>query len=158
MNITITDAEEKSSLVTHSDRLRALAGSSISGTIEWFDYFLYGLMAPFVFDKLFFPSQDPLISQILSLAGFALAFAVRPIGGVIFGHIGDRIGRKKTLFVTLSLMGGSTAIMGLLPTYEMIGVGAPILLITLRLIQGMAIGGEWGGGLLLAVEYSPRKH
>ena len=93
----------------------------------------------------------------LSLASFALAFVVRPFGGVIFSHIGDRVGRKKTLVATLSLMGGSTVLMGLLPTYDSVGIWAPILLTLLRLIQGLALGGEWGGGLLLAVEYAPRE-
>jgi MFS family permease len=147
---------EQADLVTQRDRIRALTGSAIGSTIEWFDYFLYGTMAVIVFGHLFFPTVDPLVSQMLSLTTFALAFLVRPLGGIIFSHIGDRIGRKKTLAVTLSLMGGSTALMGLLPTYDAVGILAPILLILLRLIQGVALGGEWGGGLLLAVEYSPR--
>lgn len=152
MDATTDQAE----LVSQRDRLRALAGSAIGSTIEWFDYFLYGTMAVLVFGNLFFPSTDPLISQMLSLTTFALAFLVRPLGGIFFSHIGDRIGRKKTLVVTLSLMGGSTAAMGLLPTYDMVGLWAPVMLTVLRLLQGLALGGEWGGGLLLAVEYSPR--
>lgn len=147
---------DQADLVTQRDRLRALAGSAIGSTIEWFDYFLYGTMAVLVFGNLFFPSTDPLVSQMLALTTFALAFLVRPLGGIFFSHIGDRIGRKKTLVVTLSLMGGSTAAMGLLPTYDMVGLWAPVMLIVLRLLQGLALGGEWGGGLLLAVEYSPR--
>lgn len=137
-------------------RWRALGGSAVGSAVEWYDYFLYGTMAGIVFGPLFFPSHDPSVSLMLSLASFALAFVVRPIGGVLFSHIGDRIGRKKTLVVTLSLMGGSTMAMGLLPDYAAIGVWAPILLTLLRLIQGLALGGEWGGGLLLAVEYAPR--
>lgn len=152
MDATTDQAE----LVSQRDRLRALAGSAIGSTIEWFDYFLYGTMAVLVFGNLFFPSTDPLISQMLSLTTFALAFLVRPLGGIFFSHIGDRIGRKKTLVVTLSLMGGSTAAMGLLPTYDMVDLWAPVMLTVLRLLQGLALGGEWGGGLLLAVEYSPR--
>jgi MFS family permease len=147
---------DPAALVTQRDRLRALAGSAIGSTIEWFDYFLYGTMAVLVFGNLFFPTTDPLISQMLSLTTFALAFLVRPLGGIVFSHIGDRIGRKKTLVVTLSLMGGSTVAMGLLPTYDMVGLWAPVMLTVLRLLQGLALGGEWGGGLLLAVEYSPR--
>jgi MFS family permease len=137
-------------------RLRALFSSAIGGAVEWYDYFLYGTMAGIVFGPLFFPSKDPAVSLMLSLASFALAFVVRPIGGILFSHIGDRVGRKKTLIMTLSLMGGATVLMGLLPDYGTIGIWAPILLTTLRLVQGLALGGEWGGGLLLAVEYAPR--
>ncbi len=137
-------------------RLKALFSSLVGGIVEWYDYFLYGTMAGIVFGPLFFPSTDPTVSLALSLASFALAFVVRPLGGIVFSHIGDRVGRKKTLVATLSLMGGSTVLMGLLPTYDTIGVWAPILLTALRLIQGLALGGEWGGGLLLAVEYAPR--
>jgi metabolite-proton symporter len=142
--------------VDQSTRLRALFSSAIGSAVEWYDYFLYGTMAGIIFGPLFFPSSDPAVSLALSFASFALAFLVRPIGGIIFSHIGDRVGRKKTLIATLSLMGGSTVLMGLLPTYASIGVWAPILLTALRLIQGLALGGEWGGGLLLAVEYAPR--
>src|SRR4051795_2867204 len=142
--------------VDQSTRMRALFSSAIGGAVEWYDYFLYGTMAGIIFGPLFFPSTDPAVSLMLSFASFALAFVVRPIGGIIFSHIGDRIGRKKTLIATLSLMGGATVLMGLLPDYRSIGVWAPILLTTLRLIQGLALGGEWGGGLLLAVEYAPR--
>lgn len=142
--------------ITQKTRLRALFSSAVGGVVEWYDYFLYGTMAGIIFGPLFFPSSDPTVSLALSFASFALAFVVRPIGGIVFSHIGDRVGRKKTLIATLSLMGGSTVLMGLLPTYASIGVWAPILLTTLRLIQGLALGGEWGGGLLLAVEYAPR--
>src|SRR3954453_21242131 len=138
-------------------RLRALVSSAIGSAVEWYDYFLYGTMAGIIFGPLFFPSTDPSISLMLSLATFALAFVVRPIGGIVFSHIGDRVGRKKTLIATLSIMGGATVLMGLLPTYDSIGIWAPILLVTLRLVQGLALSGEWGGGLLLAVEYAPRE-
>src|SRR3954470_18831089 len=142
--------------IDQGTRWRALFSSAIGSAVEWYDYFLYGTMAGIIFGPLFFPSTDPAVSLMLSFASFALAFVVRPIGGIIFSHIGDRIGRKKTLIATLSLMGGATVMMGLLPDYRSIGVWAPILLTTLRLIQGLALGGEWGGGLLLAVEYAPR--
>jgi len=142
--------------IDQGTRWRALFSSAIGSAVEWYDYFLYGTMAGIIFGPLFFPSTDPAVSLMLSFASFALAFVVRPIGGIIFSHIGDRIGRKKTLIATLSLMGGATVLMGLLPDYRSIGVWAPILLTTLRLIQGLALGGEWGGGLLLAVEYAPR--
>lgn len=131
--------------------------SLVGSSIEWFDYFLYGTVAALVFNQLFFVTEDPSVGTILAYASFALAFFIRPFGGVIFSHIGDRIGRKKTLVITLSLMGVATFGMGLLPTYQAIGVWAPILLITLRLVQGLGIGGEWGGALLLAVEYAPKE-
>jgi MFS family permease len=150
-----TNSKDKSDLVTPADRRRALFGSAVGSMIEWYDYFLYGTMSAIVFGKLFFPSGDALTSQLLALASFALAFLIRPIGGIVFAHVGDLIGRKKTLVVTLSLMGVSTMLIGLMPTYAAIGVWAPILLTVLRLVQGLALGGEWGGGLLLAVEYSP---
>jgi metabolite-proton symporter len=145
----------KDMLISEADRRRALVASAIGSAIEWYDYFLYGTMSAIVFGNLFFPSTDPLTSQLLALASFALAFLVRPIGGIVFSHIGDKIGRKKTLVMTLAIMGLSTVLMGLLPTYAQIGVWAPILLTALRLFQGLALGGEWGGGVLLAVEYSP---
>ncbi|MEY9869087.1 metabolite-proton symporter [Peribacillus sp. B2I2] len=134
---------------------RILIASLVGSSIEWFDYFLYGTVAALVFNQLFFVNEDPTIGLLLSYTSFALAFFIRPFGGVIFSHIGDRIGRKKTLVLTLSLMGVATFGMGLLPTYQAVGIWAPILLITLRLVQGLGIGGEWGGALLLAVEYAP---
>lgn len=136
---------------------RVLLASLIGSSIEWFDYFLYGTVAALVFNQVFFVTEDPSVGLLLAYASFALAFFIRPFGGIIFSHIGDRIGRKKTLVVTLSLMGVATFGMGLLPTYQAIGIWAPILLITLRLIQGLGIGGEWGGALLLAVEYAPKE-
>lgn len=134
---------------------RVLIASLVGSSIEWFDYFLYGTVAALVFNQLFFVTEDPTVGLLLAYASFALAFFIRPFGGIIFSHIGDRIGRKKTLVVTLSLMGVATFGMGLLPTYQAIGIWAPILLITLRLVQGLGIGGKWGGALLLAVEYAP---
>lgn len=134
---------------------KILVASLVGSSIEWFDYFLYGTVAALVFNQVFFVNEDPTVGLLLAYASFALAFFIRPFGGVIFSHIGDRIGRKKTLVLTLSLMGIATFGMGLLPTYQAIGIWAPILLISLRLIQGLGIGGEWGGALLLAVEYSP---
>ncbi|SDO10089.1 metabolite-proton symporter [Psychrobacillus sp. OK028] len=131
--------------------------SLVGSSIEWFDYFLYGTVAALVFNQLFFVTEDPSVGLILAYASFALSFFIRPFGGIIFSHVGDRIGRKKTLVVTLTLMGVATFGMGLLPTYQAIGIWAPILLITLRLVQGLGIGGEWGGALLLAVEYAPKE-
>ncbi|CBG88386.1 MFS transporter [Citrobacter rodentium] len=147
----------ESSAVILKKNKKVLVASLTGSAIEWFDYFLYGTAAALVFNKIFFPMVDPVIGLILSYLSFSLTFFIRPIGGVIFAHIGDRIGRKKTLVLTLSLMGGATVMIGLLPTYEMIGIWAPVLLILMRIIQGMGIGGEWGGALLLAYEYAPEK-
>jgi metabolite-proton symporter len=133
---------------------KVLIASLIGSSIEWFDFFLYGTMTALVFDKLFFPNQDPTVSLLLTYVTFGIPFFIRPFGGIIFAHIGDRLGRKKTLVFTLSLMGIATVLIGLLPTYASVGVLAPILLTILRLVQGLGIGGEWGGALLLAVEYS----
>lgn len=145
-------------MATSADtRRRALIASLTGSSIEWFDYFLYATAAALVFNKLFFPNFDPVVGLLLAYLSFSLTFFIRPIGGVLFAHIGDRIGRKKTLVITLSLMGGATVLIGCLPTYEQIGIWAPILLITLRVVQGLGIGGEWGGALLLAYEYAPAK-
>lgn len=149
--------EHESTTTVLRKNKKVLIASLTGSAIEWFDYFLYGTAAALVFNKIFFPMVDPVIGLILSYLSFSLTFFIRPIGGVLFAHIGDRIGRKKTLVLTLSLMGGATVIVGLLPTYEMIGLWAPALLILMRIIQGMGIGGEWGGALLLAYEYAPEK-
>ncbi|SNY59094.1 metabolite-proton symporter [Enterobacter sp. CC120223-11] len=148
--------QESSTSILRKNK-KVLVASLTGSAIEWFDYFLYGTAAALVFNKIFFPMVDPVIGLILSYLSFSLTFFIRPIGGVIFAHIGDRIGRKKTLVLTLSLMGGATVLIGLLPTYEQIGIWAPALLILLRIVQGMGIGGEWGGALLLAYEYAPEK-
>ncbi|REE18101.1 putative MFS family arabinose efflux permease [Paraburkholderia sp. BL27I4N3] len=135
--------------------IRVLAASLAGSAIEWFDYFLYGTVAALVFNRLFFPNFDPIVGLLLSYLSFSLTFFVRPFGGVFLAHIGDRIGRKKTLVLTLSLMGGGTVLIGCLPTYNMIGFWAPALLVLLRVVQGVGISGEWGGALLLAYEYAP---
>ena len=149
--------EHESTTTVLRKNKKVLIASLTGSAIEWFDYFLYGTAAALVFNKIFFPMVDPVIGLILSYLSFSLTFFIRPIGGVLFAHIADRIGRKKTLVLTLSLMGGATVMIGLLPTYEMIGLWAPVLLILMRIIQGMGIGGEWGGALLLAYEYAPEK-
>lgn len=139
-------------------RLRRVAWTSFMGTaMEWYDYFIYGLFAALVFDELFFPSFDPAVGTVLSLLTFGIGFIARPVGAILFGHLGDRIGRKKTLIVTLLVIGLSTGIIGLLPTFDAIGFAAPILLTTLRFIQGLSLGGEWSGAVLLAVEHAPAK-
>ena len=136
---------------------RVLLASIVGSAIEWFDFFLYGTAAGLVFNKLFFPTADPLVSLLLAYLSFALPFFIRPVGGIVFAHIGDRIGRKKTLILTLMLMGSGTTLIGLLPTYGSIGIAAPIALVALRLVQGFGLGGEWGGAVLLAFEYAPNK-
>ncbi|OZC54887.1 MFS transporter [Rhodococcus sp. RS1C4] len=139
-------------------RLRTVVAASLLGTtVEWYDFFLYATAASLVFNRLFFPDQSSFVGTMLSFATFAVGFVVRPIGGVVFGHFGDRIGRKKTLALTMFIMGIATALMGALPTTEQIGVLAPILLLLLRILQGFALGGEWAGAVLLAVEHSPAK-
>jgi metabolite-proton symporter len=136
--------------------IKKVALTSLSGTsIEWYDFFLYGAAAGLVFPKLFFGEVDPTTALILSFLTFAAGFIARPVGGVIFGHFGDIVGRKKTLVIALMLMGVSSTMIGLLPTYETIGIAAPLLLTFLRFCQGIAIGGQWGGAMLLVTESAP---
>jgi MFS transporter, MHS family, shikimate and dehydroshikimate transport protein len=133
--------------------VEAIVASTIGTTIEWYDFFLYGTAAALVFPRLFFPGEDPFVGQILSFGTFTVGFIARPVGGVLFGYMGDRVGRKSTLVATLLLMGISTLLIGFLPTHAEIGIAAPILLTALRFIQGLGVGGEWGGAVLLALEY-----
>ncbi len=136
--------------------IRKVALTSLSGTsIEWYDFFLYGAAAGLVFPKLFFGEVDPTTALILSFLTFAAGFIARPVGGIIFGHFGDIVGRKKTLVIALMLMGIASTMIGLLPTYETIGIAAPLLLTFLRFCQGIAIGGQWGGAMLLVTESAP---
>ncbi|GHD86121.1 MFS transporter [Streptomyces naganishii] len=132
---------------------RIVAASLIGTTIEWYDFFLYGSAAALVFNKLFFPDSDPLVGTLLSFLTYAVGFAARPLGALVFGHYGDRIGRKKLLVLSLLMMGGATFAIGLLPTHATVGSAAPVLLTTLRLVQGFALGGEWGGAVLLVSEH-----
>src|ERR671914_84946 len=134
---------------------KVVASSFIGTTIEWYDYFIYGTAAALVFPTLFFPDFSELAGTLASFATFAVGFAARPLGGIIFGHYGDKIGRKAMLVTTLLIMGIATFLVGLMPTYETIGIWAPILLVLLRLLQGLGLGGEWGGAVLMAVEHSP---
>lgn len=134
-----------------------LAASIVGTTIEWYDFFLYATAAAVVFNREFFPSQDSAMGTLLAFATFAVGFVMRPVGGFVFGHIGDRIGRKRSLALTMLLMGGATSLMGVLPTAAQVGMLAPALLLVLRLGQGFALGGEWAGAMLLAVEYSPEE-
>src|SRR5947209_8731634 len=143
-------AKERRALV------EAVVASTIGTTIEWYDFFLYGPAGALVFPHLFFPGDDPFAGQMKAFGSFAIGFIARPVGGVIFGHLGDRVGRKSTLVATLLLMGVSTFLIGFLPTYNRLGVAAPLLLTLLRIVQGIGVGGEWGGAVLLAVEYGHR--
>lgn len=144
-----------SGAISDRDLRRVVAASLIGATIEWYDFFLYGTVAGIVFNKLYFPAADPLVSILLAYTTFAVGFVARPLGGVIFGHFGDRIGRKSMLVMTLMIMGVATVLIGLLPTYQQIGVAAPICLLFLRILQGIGLGGEWGGAVLMTYEYAP---
>ncbi|MBP5118959.1 MHS family MFS transporter [Pseudomonas protegens] len=135
---------------------RAAAAAFIGTMIEWYDFYIYATAAALVFGALFFPSDDKLFSTMAAFGTFAVGFFARPLGGIIFGHIGDRIGRKKSLVITLLMMGVVTVCIGLLPTYAQIGALAPVLLILLRIVQGIAVGGEWGGAVLMAGEHAPK--
>ncbi len=131
------------------------AATMIGTTIEWYDFFIFGTATALVFNKLFFPSFDPVVATLASLTTFAVGLFARPLGAIIFGHYGDRIGRKRMLVASLLLMGTPTVLVGLMPTYEQIGLWAAVILIMIRLCQGIAIGGEWGGAVIMAVEHAP---
>ncbi|WP_190136943.1 MFS transporter [Streptomyces longispororuber] len=135
------------------DLKKIVAAGLIGTTIEWYDFFLYGAAAALVFNKLFFPDSDPLVGTLLSFLTYAVGFAARPVGALVFGHFGDRLGRKKLLVYSLLMMGGATFLIGLLPTHATVGSAAPLLLTLLRLVQGFALGGEWGGAVLLVAEH-----
>lgn len=135
---------------------RAAVASLVGTAVEWYDYFIFGTASALVFGELFFPNEDdPIIGTLSAFAVFGVGFFARPVGGVVFGHFGDKFGRKAALVTTLMLMGASTFLIGLLPTTDQIGIWAPILLVLLRLVQGFGVGGEWGGASLVAVEYAP---
>jgi MFS family permease len=140
---------------THSRARRAGIAAFVGTTIEWYDFYVYATAAALVLGPLFFPSSDPVAETAAAFATFAVAFIVRPFGGILFGHIGDKLGRRLSLVITLLAMGTATVLVGILPTYGVIGIWAPILLITLRAVQGLAVGGEWGGAALMSVESAP---
>ncbi|ALM82731.1 MFS transporter [Bordetella sp. N] len=146
-----------STTTTHQP-VRASAAAFVGTMIEWYDFYIYATAAALVFGKLFFPSADGFYGTLASLGTFAVGFFARPLGGALFGHIGDRIGRKKSLVITMLMMGLVTIFIGLLPTYNSIGIWAPVLLVLLRVVQGIAVGGEWGGAVLMAGEHSPDKN
>jgi len=135
---------------------RAVISSCVGTSVEWYEYFIYGTAAALYFGPLYFPTKDPVIARLIAFASFGVAFLARPLGAFIFGHLGDRIGRKSTMIATLVLMGVSTGAIGLVPTYAQIGLAAPFILVSLRLLQGLAVGGEWGGAVLVAIENAPR--
>jgi MHS family shikimate/dehydroshikimate transporter-like MFS transporter len=145
---------------TPEDRAKGrqvLMSSFIGSVVEWYDFLLYGTAAALVFGQVFFVQLDPAVGLLASFSTLAVGYLSRPLGGIVFGHFGDRIGRKKMLMITIVLMGAASTLIGLLPTYEQIGVAAPILLVLLRLIQGFAVGGEWGGAVLMTLEHSAAK-
>src|SRR5262247_893214 len=137
---------------------RAVIASTIGTTIEWYDFFLYSIVTGLVFAKLYFPHSDPLVGTLEAFAIYAVGFVARPIGAAIFGHYGDRIGRKSTLIMTLMLMGIATFLVALVPTYESIGIWGAVILTILRFVQGIGVGGEWGGSVLLSMEWSRTHH
>ncbi|GAA1771223.1 MFS transporter [Kocuria aegyptia] len=143
-------------LDTRKESRKVAVGSFVGTTIEWYDYYLYGTAAALIFPAVFFPEDDPAIGVVKAFATYAVGFAARPLGGFIFGHYGDRIGRKTMLMLSLILMGVSTFLIGLLPSYDAIGLWAPALLCLMRLIQGFAVGGEWGSAVVMAVEHAPK--
>lgn len=162
MSSTVGSLDDPSSVghsrdaLTVSERRKIVMSSVIGTTVEWYDFLIYGTAAALVFNRLFFPSFDPTVGTIAAFGSYALGFVARPLGGVVFGHFGDRIGRKSMLSLTIILMGLGTFLIGCLPTYDQIGIWAPVLLIALRLVQGLGIGGEWGGAVLMVVESVPR--
>src|SRR5205085_3750776 len=133
---------------------RAVIASTIGTAIEWYDFFLYSTMTGLVFAKLFFPKSDPVVGTLEAFAVYAVGFVARPIGAAIFGHYGDRIGRKSTLIATLMLMGVATVLVGVVPTYATMGIWGAIILTALRFIQGVGVGGGWGGSVLMSMEWA----
>lgn len=152
-----SEVQESGRAVPSARERRKVLGASFIGTaIEWYDFFLYGAAAALIFGPQFFPTEDPLAGTLAAFATFAVGFIARPVGGILMGHYGDRVGRKSMLLISMLLMGGATVAIGLLPNYATIGAAAPALLVAFRFLQGLGVGGEWGGAVLMAVEYSPR--
>jgi metabolite-proton symporter len=155
MTATGSTGAESGAGVGREEVRRTSLVSLLGSTIEWYDFFIYGTAAALVLNTAFFPSVDPFVGTLAAFSSFAVGFIARPVGGIIWGHFGDRIGRKKALVSALFLMGASTTLVGLLPSYATIGVAAPVLLFVLRILQGLAVGGQWGGAVLIATEYAP---
>ena len=149
--------EHRMSAPSKQEIRKVVLASLLGATIEWYDFFLYGVVAGIVFNKLFFPTTDPFIGTILAYSTFAIGYLARPLGGFVFGHFGDKLGRKSMLVLTMLIMGLATIGIGLVPTYAQIGIAAPIILQTLRLCQGLGLGGEWGGAVLMTYEYASKR-
>lgn len=160
MSNVVTENTITTGVNQDAGQMRKLVIASVLGNaLEWYDFFLYGTAAALVFGPLFFPvGGDPLQGTLLAFSGFAVGFLARPLGGIVFGHLGDRYSRKMTLIMTLTLMGATTFVIGLLPVYSQVGIWAPLTLIILRFLQGVASGGEWGGGVLMLSENAPASH
>ena len=155
--LEVTAAEQRVSAEERSSHGKVLVASVIGSVVEWYDFLVYGTASALVFNKIFFPSLAPEVGILVAFGAYAVGFVSRPLGGAVFGHFGDRIGRKAMLSLTLAIMGMGTFAVGCLPTYGDIGILSPILLVILRFVQGLGMGGEWGGSILLAVEHAPRK-
>src|SRR5271163_1442969 len=153
--MSATAAHRVTSDVEHAAQLRkAVIAATVGTTIEWYDFFIYGTAAGLIFPKLFFPNQDPLTGTLAAFSTYFIGFVGRPIGAAIFGHYGDRIGRKATLIATLLVMGAATFLIAFVPSYDQIGIWGAIILTALRMLQGIGVGGEWGGSVLIAMEWS----
>lgn len=157
MDVSIAAPLRGVSETDERSRKLVVIASLIGTTVEWYDFFLYGTITGLVFNKLFFPADNAFVATMLAYTVYAMGFVTRPVGGILFGHFGDKIGRKPLLVITLLIMGISTFLVGLVPTYASIGIAAPIMLLCLRLLQGIGIGGEWGGAVLMSFEYAPRE-
>src|SRR5262249_120607 len=158
MNNAALLSQVESSASNTTEIKRVVASSIIGTAVEWYDFLIYGTATALVFNKLFFPLSDPTMSTIAAFGTYGVGFLARPLGAAIFGHFGDRIGRKAMLAMTIIIMGLGTFLIGLLPTYDQIGIAAPILLLLLRLLQGSGLGGEWGGAVLMVVENAPARN
>ncbi len=156
MDSTLISARRNEETPSLNRARRAALGSFAGAVVDWYDFLLYGITAALVFNREFFPQISPAMGTLAAFATFGVGFLFRPLGGIIFGHFGDRLGRKRMLMLTVWMMGIATALIGILPSFASIGWWAPVLLVTLRAIQGFAVGGEWGGAALLSVESAPK--
>src|ERR1700754_2964546 len=157
MSTTIPTAATANHRKARDRARKAALGSFVGAVVDWYDFLLYGIVAALIFNKAFFPQVSPAMGTLAAFGTFGVGFLFRPLGGFVFGHYGDRIGRKRMLVLTVMMMGLSTALIGLLPTFASIGWWAPVLLVLLRAVQGFAVGGEWGGAAVLAVESAPER-